>query len=342
MNLYKLGGWITAAILSGGGRAVKYKLASVAIAVIVIITVIFSVRCYLIRNTIETSPKNHLQYYSVDILGRNIFGSFVKGNLFGISVIKIGEQPLYEPEIITNTHSLWIVFFYRKKVMIYSPLKKKDYDFSLQNGVIKSGCISIIDKTKMNRLLLIIGNKSEKYGNKLIVSNIFENNKNISFSICCEKKLGEMRPWKIQTADVDGDGMNEISIAMYKKTPFQPFLANRPFLYSWIGTDIAPKWLGSRLAMPFEDYIFEDINGDKKDELVSIERTKEGKRVIRAYCWKGFGFEAIGDSSEYDRITQLQKGQNSAGMENKITAIITSEGKTKKLYFTFKGNRFVN
>lgn len=118
-------------------------------------------------------------------------------------------------------------------------------------------------------------------------------------------ELGSLNPWKIQTADVDGDGKIEISIGVLKTTGTDPVMRKRPFIYSWGETGLRPKWLGSRLSKPFDDYIFHDLDGDGLDELISIERLADGRKVLNAYKWKGFGFEGIAESRAYDDIKDL-------------------------------------
>jgi len=67
--------------------------------------------------------------------------------------------------------------------------------------------------------------------------------------------LERLNPWKVQAADVDGDGKVEIGIGVYKKARFHPVMAKRPFIYGWDGKTLYPKWLGSRLSRPFTDFV---------------------------------------------------------------------------------------
>jgi hypothetical protein len=123
--------------------------------------------------------------------------------------------------------------------------------------------------------------------------------------------MEELNPWRVQTADVDGDGNIEISLGVYKTARYHPVCDKRPFLYNWHKDGISPKWLGSRLSRPFEDYIFTDIDGDGMDELIAIEMLANGNKVINTYKWKGFGFEGIGQSDEYSDISNVCKGEKS-------------------------------
>lgn len=117
--------------------------------------------------------------------------------------------------------------------------------------------------------------------------------------------LAALKPWKVQTADVDGDGRLEISIGVYKTTRADAVMRKRPFVYSWDGKGLQPKWLGSRLSRPFEDYIFSDIDDDGLDELIAMEYLSDGQMILCAYKWKGFGFEGMGESQAYSVIKNL-------------------------------------
>lgn len=122
--------------------------------------------------------------------------------------------------------------------------------------------------------------------------------------------FSELNPWKIDTGDIDGDGIDEISIGVYKKTIFHPVMANRPFIYSFKGNDLLAKWRGSRLSRPFTDYTFHDIDEDGVDEIISIEVLENEKMLINSYKWIGFGIEGFMESSEFDSITELYSGND--------------------------------
>ena len=66
-----------------------------------------------------------------------------------------------------------------------------------------------------------------------------------------------------------------------------------------------PKWRGSRLSIPFTDYVFYDIDNDKVNEIISIEILEDGTNILNTYKWKGFGFEGFLESESFPKIEKL-------------------------------------
>jgi len=151
-------------------------------------------------------------------------------------------------------------------------------------------------------LIVIIGKNHEAYGNRIEIYDVSDSGEIIK---TLERSMEKMNPWELKIADVNGDGINEIGITMYKKTRFHPVLANRPYIYSWKEDEIIPYWRGSRLSRPFSQYGYKDVNNDGRDELVAVEYLENEKEVIDVYGWKGFGFESIGQSEVFDEIGMI-------------------------------------
>lgn len=148
-----------------------------------------------------------------------------------------------------------------------------------------------------------------------------------------KKNYSHLKPWKISLGDVDGDGIDDISIGVYKESPLHPVMAKRPFIYSFRDGQMQPKWRGSRLSRPFVDYNFYDLDGDGIDELISIEILEDGRSIINTYKWKGFGFEGFMESENFQEINSLDKRGNGI-------FINTKEGKrefTGKLVLSEQG-----
>lgn len=146
-----------------------------------------------------------------------------------------------------------------------------------------------VDEAEM--LFIITGTDGEWYGDHIEGYSITDR-LNPAYS----KDMADYSPWRIQTADVDGDGAREISIGVYKTARLHPVMAKRPFIYDWDGGSLRPKWLGSRLSRPFAEYAFGDIDGDGRDEIIAVEVLKDGQDVVQCYDWTGFGFQGLAES----------------------------------------------
>lgn len=125
---------------------------------------------------------------------------------------------------------------------------------------------------------------------------VLDREKDPALSVRRGKKLlwqgvpARWQPWKLMVADVDGDGLYEIIVGVYKATRYFPQPHNCLFIYGWDGRRAAPKWLGSTLSKPFTDFTFADLNRDGHQELVAIETMRDGKQSVGVYSWNGFGF----------------------------------------------------
>ena len=98
------------------------------------------------------------------------------------------------------------------------------------------------------------------------------------------------RPWRVRTADVDGDGAPELALGVFNKARFHPVDAKRPFIFNLRENGVSPKWLGSRLSRPFMDFAFLDVEPPAGDELIAVEINPDGTHRLAAYSWNGFGF----------------------------------------------------
>ena len=156
----------------------------------------------------------------------------------------------------------------------------------------KTECLTI-EATDGKQLL----ETGEPYGNLL---RIYGQENPEKDALLYEFDLSHLKPLTVQTGDVNGDGKKEISIVVYKETQFHPVLAKRPFFYALTEGTLEKIWLGSRLSRPFTDFVLADLDGDKVEEIVSIEKTKDEKNVVALYSWEGFGFDMVCESLSYD------------------------------------------
>jgi hypothetical protein len=136
-------------------------------------------------------------------------------------------------------------------------------------------------------LFCILGYEGRPYG---IMPAVFLQKKDGREEIWRDRDRG-FNPWRIEVVKLDDDPEPEIALGVYKRTRTDPHPARRLFIYDWSGYSLSPKWLGSRLALPMEDFRFIRPAGEKYHQLVTLEQTPDS-RLIRKYRWNGFGFIA--------------------------------------------------
>ncbi len=167
--------------------------------------------------------------------------------------------------------------------------------------IVRDYCID----SPRNELFLILGREDSTLGERLAIYSI-ENGK------IKRSWLGQNRgynPWKIRTGDVDGDSKADVIVSVWKKARFHPVSANRLFVYDWDGEELFPKWLGSRLSLPFIDFSIRDITGDGVDELISLEIQRDKLKRIIAYQWNGFGFLGYKEIANDLKINNLDEAK---------------------------------
>ncbi|MBP7865161.1 MAG: CapA family protein [Acidobacteria bacterium] len=101
-------------------------------------------------------------------------------------------------------------------------------------------------------------------------------------------------PWKVRRADVDGDGEPEVLLGVFKPARYDPEPARRLFVYAREGNAVYPKWFGSRLALPLEDFEVDGKEPDGREALQVEERRGDGSLRTARYVWDGFGFRLSG------------------------------------------------
>lgn len=260
--------------------------------------------------------------FSAKALNFNAYWLKNGSKFWNVKLLGISKELLNPVGVLKSEKDNHIIFISENIIKYYSIKEGYLNTHKLKKDeAIISTYISDIDDDTHDELLIITGKRNGDFGEKLMIFS-FDNELEKIFV----KTFKDMKPWKVQVSDVDGDKKKEISIGVYKESQFHPVKAKRPFIYNWHGDGISPKWRGSRLARPFEDYIFADIDRDGLDEIISIEVLKSGKKIINSYKWKGFGFEGMTESKEYQDILWIDKIK-SPGNKDIIVIKVKNEDK---------------
>jgi hypothetical protein len=142
---------------------------------------------------------------------------------------------------------------------------------------------------------------------------VFEQNAEGKWERSYENDFTGLKPWKIETADIDGDKEKELLIAVYKTTHFDNVKRNRLFIFNYHNNILEKKWTGSQIAGTWKDFYVGDVTGRMGDELIFLQKTAEGKERLVIYYWFDFGFFFLAESGTYTKITNI-----SVTKDNKI------------------------
>jgi hypothetical protein len=279
------------------------KRISLALLIVVIVGMLYVASSLEKMEILELSYKaGSTDFIKYSCEGVNILAAKQSGSAFKVHILGITTKKLEVIGTLKCKEGEYAAAAFQDRIILYTSTGELKAHYKPQDtdGEIISCCISDIDGDSNEELLAIEGDDKVFYGHKLVMLS-YNNELKKSY----EREFEELNPWKVQTCDVDGDHRREIALGVYKEASFHPVMAKRPFLYHWDKGDIVPMWRGSRLSRPFEDYIFFDIDSDEKDEIIAIERLQDGKSLINAYRWAGFGFESIAESMPYEDILKL-------------------------------------
>lgn len=120
--------------------------------------------------------------------------------------------------------------------------------------------------------------------------------------------------WKLEIGDVDGDGVQELVLGVYKPTRFYPVHGNGLFILGWNGEYAYSKWLGSRLARPFVDFALFSLDDQPTMEVASLETLRDERRCLTVYRWRSFGLQGIWRSAPLPHESMLVRLDNTVGV----------------------------
>lgn len=190
-------------------------------------------------------------------------------------------------------------------------------------GLLLAGCGSqekVIDRSEGKYYTAEILSTGRDYGQRLKISG-----KDQSFTL----DLSEINPWKVEFCNLDG-GEEELAIGVFKESPLHKIMAKRVFFYNIGEGRLVPKYRMSRLSYPFDDFALADVDGCGNDELIALERTKDGRFQLGGYQWFGFVFERVYSGEVWDEAYELdgERGLFLADGEN-IYPIVLIEGELR-------------
>lgn len=220
-------------------------------------------------------------------------------------------------------------------ILIFSLLRQgdnkeewKDFEASLHNneniidGVIKAGTAYLITSRSGDL----------RYGDTF---SVYTQKSNKEWQRIYENDFVDLKPWKLEIGDVDGDGIDEILTGIFRTAYYDKEIKNRMFIFNYSEGKLIKKWTGSEIAGEWKDFIVNDFVPIKGDELIFIRKTEDGERVC-IYYWFKFGFFKLGESEDYQEIEGIfVKG------ENRLEIRYQEAGKEKKAILIAKDNNLI-
>jgi hypothetical protein len=157
------------------------------------------------------------------------------------------------------------------------------------------------DDQKIYAIISSSGNR--EFGDCLVV---FQKHGALSYEREYSNDFSDLKPWKLELADVDGDGVTDILTAVRKTTHYDAIEKNRFFVFDYTEGKLVKKWTGSQIAGAWKDFYTKDFLPMKGEEVLFISRTEEGRERLGIYYWFQFGFLLLAQSEDYETIEGIR------------------------------------
>jgi len=164
---------------------------------------------------------------------------------------------------------------------------------------------TIIDAAVLDRTAYAIVSSSgrEDYGD---LFGVFLKDRRQVWRKAYTNDFTDLKPWKLEIGDVDGNDIQEILIAVRKTAHFDKEEKNRMFIFQYDGEKLVKKWTGSQTAGVWSDFIIGELLPIPGEELIFLEQSEQGKMKLSVYYWFDFGFVLLAESDDYDNITDVR------------------------------------
>jgi len=156
-------------------------------------------------------------------------------------------------------------------------------------------------------LFAVLGDKKDRrYGNAVCIYRSENLSSKVNWIKVSEYDFSKVLPWKVKIGDIDDSENLELFIGVYKSTHFDNKQNNRMFVFNWDGEKLSKKWTGSQMGYCMKDFYVIDFLDMYGDELIILDKNKEGKERILIYYWLDFGFTLLAESENFDLIEKVE------------------------------------
>lgn len=218
-------------------------------------------------------------------------------------------------------------------LMLFKAFRGKDDKWQSLLAMLDSEETYVDGTIAAGRAYMIVSRQGRTDYGDLIV--IFEQGSGQEWKRTYENDFTGLKPWKIATADIDGDNKEEILTAVKKSTHFDKIEDNRMFIFNYTDNILVKKWTGSRIAGRWKDFYAGDLLPISGDELIFVEREADGDEHLSVYYWFDFGFFLLAESKDYKNISDVSIiGSNVLKIKydyGKTSELTVKDGKIKEI-----------
>jgi hypothetical protein len=193
----------------------------------------------------------------------------------------------------------------------------------------------IIDGVVRNQTAYLITSQKEEnasFGDRIAV---FTKKEDGNWSRTYENDFKDLMPCKLELADIDGDGKEELLTAVNKTVHYDKQKKNRMFIFQYEAGRLTKKWTGSQIAGEWIDFVVGDFVPIKGEELIFLKKTGKGVRISVHY-WFDFGFLLLAESKDYENVINV-----AVQGENRIIVNLMIQEKKKQVVLKAKDNRLI-
>jgi hypothetical protein len=109
------------------------------------------------------------------------------------------------------------------------------------------------------------------------------------------------QPWKLAGGDIDGNGLPDFAVGVFKSTHLYPHAHRTVFFFELRDGKVVPKWKGSSLGRPLVDFVYAQVQG--KPKLVALQRRLDDSLGLFVWSWNRFGFRVDRELGRWSQAT---------------------------------------